>query len=146
MNPLTSTMSNGQSAVTLAPAAAHEISRTASTSEEQLWNGLRVAIVRDNPLTAKRPWSRFLLLHELAHVSSEGVALQVFGWVPLITGVAGWCPFYAVLGLSTRRRRVVAATLAGGLRSQATEAMLSILQEVSADYLANNQPPLALAS
>ena len=35
----------------------------------------------------------------------EGVALQVFGWVPLITGIAGWCPFYAVLGLSTRRRR-----------------------------------------
>jgi hypothetical protein len=35
----------------------------------------------------------------------EGVALQVFGWVPLITGVAGWCPFYAVLGLSSWRRR-----------------------------------------
>jgi hypothetical protein len=33
-----------------------------------------------------------------------GVALQVFGWVPLATGVAGWCPFYAILGLSTRRR------------------------------------------
>ncbi len=32
-----------------------------------------------------------------------GVALQVFGWVPLATGAAGWCPFYAVLGLSTRR-------------------------------------------
>ena len=43
-------------------------------------------------------------------------------------------------------RRVVAATLAGDLRSQATEAMLGILQEVSADYLANNQPPLAAAS
>jgi hypothetical protein len=34
----------------------------------------------------------------------EGVALQVFGWVPLITGAAGWCPFYAVLGCSSRRR------------------------------------------
>ena len=33
-----------------------------------------------------------------------GVALQVFGWVPLATGIAGWCPLYAVLGLSTRRR------------------------------------------
>jgi len=39
----------------------------------------------------------------------EGVALQVFGWVPLITGVAGWCPFYAVLGFSSRRRRAPAA-------------------------------------
>jgi Protein of unknown function (DUF2892) len=39
----------------------------------------------------------------------EGVALQVFGWVPLITGAAGWCPFYAVLGLSSRRRRAPAA-------------------------------------
>ena len=37
------------------------------------------------------------------------VALQVFGWVPLITGVAGWCPFYAVLGCSSRRRRAPAA-------------------------------------
>jgi hypothetical protein len=35
----------------------------------------------------------------------EGVALQVFGWVPLITGLAAWCPFYAVLGFSSRRRR-----------------------------------------
>lgn len=46
--------------------------------------GLRVAIVRDNPLNANRPWSRFLLLHELAHVSSEGVALQVNRWRTLL--------------------------------------------------------------
>lgn len=39
----------------------------------------------------------------------EGVALQVFGWVPSITGIAGWCPFYAVLGFSSRRRRRPAA-------------------------------------
>ena len=39
----------------------------------------------------------------------DGVALQVFGWVPLITGIAGWCPFYAVLGCSSRRRRTPAA-------------------------------------
>jgi glycosyltransferase involved in cell wall biosynthesis len=45
MNQLTSTMSNGQSAVTLASAAAHEISKTASTWEERQRNGLRVAIV-----------------------------------------------------------------------------------------------------
>ena len=45
MNHLTSTMSNGQSVATLAPAAAYEISKSASTSEERQWNGLRVAIV-----------------------------------------------------------------------------------------------------
>jgi glycosyltransferase involved in cell wall biosynthesis len=45
MNQLTSTMSNGQSAVTLARTAADEISKTGSTSEERQWNGLRVAIV-----------------------------------------------------------------------------------------------------
>ena len=33
-----------------------------------------------------------------------GVALQIFGWVPLATGVVGWCPFYAILGVSTCRR------------------------------------------
>ena len=32
-------------------------------------------------------------------------ALALFGWVPLATGLAGWCPFYAVLGISSRRLR-----------------------------------------
>jgi hypothetical protein len=31
------------------------------------------------------------------------IALDIFGWVPLVTGLAGWCPFYSVLGISTRR-------------------------------------------
>lgn len=31
------------------------------------------------------------------------IALQVFGWVPLVTGLIGWCPVYALLGLSTRK-------------------------------------------
>jgi hypothetical protein len=31
------------------------------------------------------------------------VGLQVFGWVPLVTGAVGWCPVYALLGVSTRR-------------------------------------------
>lgn len=30
-------------------------------------------------------------------------ALRVFAWVPLVTGVLGWCPLYAILGLSTRK-------------------------------------------
>jgi len=32
------------------------------------------------------------------------VALETFGWVPLTTGLVGWCPFYALLGISTRKR------------------------------------------
>ena len=31
------------------------------------------------------------------------IGLEVFGWVPLATGVLGWCPIYALLGISTRR-------------------------------------------
>ena len=45
----------------------------------------------------------------------------------------------------TPQRRVVAATLCGAERSLAAEAMLAILVEISADYLAKNQPPLAAA-
>ena len=33
-------------------------------------------------------------------------ALKVFGWVPLATGIVGWCPVYAILGFSTRRRKL----------------------------------------
>jgi hypothetical protein len=31
------------------------------------------------------------------------IALRVFGVVPLVTGILGWCPFYALFGISTRR-------------------------------------------
>ena len=34
-----------------------------------------------------------------------GIALGIFAWVPLVTGLIGWCPFYAILGLSTRKSR-----------------------------------------
>lgn len=33
------------------------------------------------------------------------IALEVFGWVPLMTGLAGWCPLYAMLGISTFKPR-----------------------------------------
>jgi Inner membrane protein YgaP-like, transmembrane domain len=33
------------------------------------------------------------------------VALEVFGWVPVVTGLVGWCPIYALLGYSSRRTR-----------------------------------------
>lgn len=32
-----------------------------------------------------------------------GIALRVFGWVPLATGIVGWCPVYAIFGIGTRR-------------------------------------------
>ena len=32
-------------------------------------------------------------------------AFKIFGFVPLITGVIGWCPFYSLLGLATKRIR-----------------------------------------
>jgi len=31
------------------------------------------------------------------------IALRLFAWIPLATGVLGWCPFYTILGLSTRK-------------------------------------------
>jgi Protein of unknown function (DUF2892) len=33
-----------------------------------------------------------------------GRGLEVFAWVPLLTGVLGWCPFYALLGIHSRKR------------------------------------------
>lgn len=35
----------------------------------------------------------------------EGLALvlRVFAFFPLVTGIVGWDPFYALLGFSTRR-------------------------------------------
>ena len=33
------------------------------------------------------------------------IALRIFAWFPLVTGVLGWCPVYAILGLSTRKLR-----------------------------------------
>ena len=33
------------------------------------------------------------------------IALVVFAWVPLLTGLIGWCPIYAMVGISTLRRR-----------------------------------------
>lgn len=40
------------------------------------------------------------------------VALLIFGWVPLLTAVSGWCPIYSLLGISTVRgeRRLPSAS------------------------------------
>lgn len=32
-----------------------------------------------------------------------GAAFRIFGFVPLVTGLLGWCPFYTLFGIRTRR-------------------------------------------
>lgn len=32
------------------------------------------------------------------------LAFFLFAWVPIITGLAGWCPVYQLFGISSRRR------------------------------------------
>ncbi len=34
-----------------------------------------------------------------------GAVLRVFGLIPLVTGLLGWSPLYAILGWSTLHRR-----------------------------------------
>jgi len=43
-------------------------------------HGARVVVFRDMHASPLRPWQRFMLLHELAHVSSDGVRLSVVRW------------------------------------------------------------------
>lgn len=33
-----------------------------------------------------------------------GAALKIFGFIPLVTGLIGWCPFYTILGVATKKR------------------------------------------
>lgn len=33
-------------------------------------------------------------------------AFQLFGWFPMVTGIAGWCPFYTLVGARTRSPKV----------------------------------------
>ena len=39
------------------------------------------------------------LVHGLAATSA-----LLFAWVPLVTGAAGWCPVYTILGIRTLHR------------------------------------------
>jgi hypothetical protein len=34
-----------------------------------------------------------------------GTVFKIVGFVPLLTGLVGWCPLYAITHLSTRGRR-----------------------------------------
>lgn len=35
----------------------------------------------------------------------QQVALRIFAWVPLVTGLLGWCPLYIITGISTCKPR-----------------------------------------
>lgn len=41
-----------------------------------------------------------------------GLAFKIAGFVPLITGIVGWCPAYALFGMSTCPRTPVGGGLA----------------------------------
>ena len=41
-----------------------------------------------------------------AVTGTPGVVLQFGGFVPLVTGLLGWCPLYQVLGVKTCRSPV----------------------------------------
>lgn len=34
-----------------------------------------------------------------------GAVFKIFGFLPLITGLLGWCPFYSILGFATKKIR-----------------------------------------
>jgi hypothetical protein len=34
---------------------------------------------------------------------TAGLVLKIVGFVPLLTGLSGWCPLYTVLGFKTNR-------------------------------------------
>jgi Protein of unknown function (DUF2892) len=56
-------------------------------------------------------WDRFLrtlagfvlVVLGLSGVVGElaATALSIFGWVPLVTGLLGWCPVYSLFGIRT---------------------------------------------
>ena len=36
-----------------------------------------------------------------------GLVLKIAGFLPLVTGLVGWCPLYALLGITTADRQAV---------------------------------------
>ncbi|HEX5760080.1 MAG TPA: DUF6527 family protein [Thermoanaerobaculia bacterium] len=39
--------------------------------------------------------------HFFIRFGPAATALTIFGWVPLLTGLLGWCPLYSVFGVRT---------------------------------------------
>lgn len=35
---------------------------------------------------------------------TAGLVLKIFGFVPLVTGIVGWCPLYTLFGFTTCAR------------------------------------------
>ena len=46
-------------------------------------------------------------------VGALGVVFQVGGFLPLVTGLVGWCPAYALFGVSTRHAPPATGLTAG---------------------------------
>ncbi len=46
-----------------------------------------------------------LVLGWQANAEGWSLSLRVFALYPLITGLAGWCPIYALLRFSSKQRR-----------------------------------------
>lgn len=34
-----------------------------------------------------------------------GAAFKIFGFLPLVTGLLGWCPFYSLFGIGSKKIR-----------------------------------------
>lgn len=94
--------------------------------------GQRVAILRDDPLKAVRPWPRFLFIHELAHVSSEGVGLQVARWRYLLTTLHALITVF-VLSAPLEHRWITALLLLGAALSFHSFLLFERLCESYAD-------------
>ena len=46
-----------------------------------------------------------VLIGFVAVGGTGGTVLGVIGFVPILTGLSGWCPLYTVLGVNTCSRR-----------------------------------------
>lgn len=67
-----------------------QIPRNLSTTDRTIRLGLGVALLAASSMR----WAEGPL----------ALALFLFAWVPVVTGVAGWCPVYQLFGISSRRR------------------------------------------
>lgn len=47
-----------------------------------------------------------VLIGFVAVGGGAGTVIGVIGFVPILTGLSGWCPLYSVLGINTCRRQV----------------------------------------
>jgi len=72
------------------PFPLEQIPRNLSTTDRAIRLGLGVALLA----ASSTRWAE-------GHLA---LALFLFAWVPVVTGIAGWCPVYQLFGISSRRR------------------------------------------